>query len=212
MDGLDASDRIGPSSARLRAGPAPTGSAALTLRDRLRLDTAPWHREVDRAYSGFDLRRPSSLAGFFRANLSALRAIDCRPGPQAATARLLREEMAAALEADLRHLGSPPPEPAPPLRFEPAAVLYVLLGSRMGAQVLRRRWLRSTDAAVLGAGRFFGLPPRAGDWRDLCGRLAEVPAQDPAAEAVVRHACDIFGLYRAGVPGPVACSVAVPSA
>ena len=202
MDDFDQFYRIDSSAAPAPVGPSPAAGAPLTLRERLRLDTRLWHEEVDRAYSGFDLRHPSSLAGFLRANLSALRSIDCHPGPQADAARLLRDEMATALEADLRHLGGPQPDAAVPVRFDATAVLYVLLGSRIGTQVLRRRWLGSTDAAVLGAGRYFAMPQRTGDWRDLCVRLAGASAHDPAAETIVRDACDLFGLYRAGVPGP----------
>jgi heme oxygenase len=80
--------------------------------------------------------------------------------------------------------------------LHPLAVLYVLLGSGMGAEVLRRRWLAASDPVVRGAGHLFGLPPRTAGWRQFCAEMAGRPADGADAAEVLRDAVRIFGLYR----------------
>lgn len=200
--------------ANLRTGLLAEEVAPRTLRDKLRLETAPHHEAVDRAFSDLDLCQRTGLARFLVANLASLRAIGCGQGQDAQQAELLRDEMITALEADLKELGVAPDRIRSTVRFEPTAVLYVLLGSRLGTQVLRRRWLGATDRAVLEAGRYFGLPQRKADWHNLCMRLTQTSAQSSGTDGIVRDVQGLFNLYGASLirsSTPALANVGPPS-
>ena len=169
------------------------------LRERLRAGTRARHEDVDAAFSQLDLRERDGLARFLDAQGGALRAIRCTSGRHAAEAGALRAEMLGAVEADLRHLGHRAERAPPPVDLHPTAVLYILLGSALGAQVLRRRWLASGDPLVRGAGAYFGLPPRGAAWRLFCEEAAATPAQGEEADAILRDANRVFGLYLAAL-------------
>lgn len=169
------------------------------LRERLRAGTRSRHEDVDAAFSQLDLRDRDGLARFLSAQGGALRAIRCPFGPYAAEARALQGEMLDAVEADLRQLGHPKEKALRPVDLHPTAVRYVLLGSALGAQVLRRRWLASGDPLVQGAGALFSLPPRGAAWRIFCEEAAATPAQGEDADAILRDANRVLGLYLAAL-------------
>ena len=170
------------------------------LRERLRAGTRAHHEDVDAAFSQLDLRERDGLASFLSAQGAALQAIRCASGRHAAEAGALRDEMLAAAEADFRHLGYRAERAPTPVDLHPTAVLYILLGSALGAQVLRRRWLASGDPLVQGAGAYFGLPLRAAAWRLFCEEAAATPAQGEDADVILRDANRIFDLYLAALP------------
>jgi len=172
----------------------------ISLRDRLRGETAPWHERVDRAYSTLDLRRAADFETFLGAQMAVLRAIQCRPGCRAEDAEPLRADMIAALTADLRDLGRGPVPSGATHQFDATAVLYILLGSRMGTQVLRRRWLEATDPAVASAGRYLGLATPASTWRAFCAELMQAPGQGAEADRIVGDACRLFDLHLGVLP------------
>lgn len=177
---------------------------ATNLRDRLRSSTARQHEAVDRAFSRLDLHDPAALSDLFRALRTAIGAVRCLPGAQAAEALALRDEAIEALDADLRHLGAPRSSPLSPVELHATAVLYVLLGSRMGMGVLRRRWSTATDPVARGAGRSFGLAAQTPAWRRFCEATSGRPADGPEADAILHDAGRLFDLYLAAWPRQVA--------
>lgn len=112
--------------------------------------------------------------------------------------------MCTAIAADLDTLGANSPPALAPHKADATAVLYVLLGSRMGTQVLARRWSLTADDEARGAGRYLGLDPRKDCWRALCLRLAGRPAYGAAADAMISQVALIFDLYSAALAGVLA--------
>ncbi|MEQ3624696.1 MAG: hypothetical protein ABNH26_05230 [Celeribacter sp.] len=173
------------------------------------------HLRVDRLYSRFDLTAPLGLAAFCRANENALRTIRF-PAPSAARAAEDRAApsqsasldgaphpidtapMIAALQADRQTLGDDTPlPPLDGLAMSPhrVAVAYILLGSRLGTQVLRRDWAQSDDLRVQGAGRYFALPPLTAEWRRLVADLDTQPTASAEAQQILTDAEAIFDLF-----------------
>ncbi|MGR3757360.1 MAG: hypothetical protein ACU0AT_09070 [Tranquillimonas sp.] len=164
-----------------------------TLRDRLRNGTVSQHARVDRLFSRFDLGTGAGLVLFYRATLAATGAVACASGPHRAEAERLRDETIEALAGDLADLGG---DPAPAPRAEAldaTAVYYVLLGSRLGKRLLERRW--RMGAAAAGPARYFALPDRKGDWRDLCRELSGRPARGAPADTILRDADRLFTIF-----------------
>lgn len=170
------------------------------LRDRLRADTRAAHDRVDAAYIAHDIAVPDGLALFLTDHLRAFRALGLADGPAAA----LREEYCAALEADLAKLGVPAPRlSGPTLRVLSEAAMYIFLGSRRGAQMMRRHWAANARGAARDAGAFLSLDPRNEDWRRLCTDLAARSPDGAHADRVVADTVAIFDLFDpqpAGLP------------
>ncbi|WP_176556253.1 hypothetical protein [Rubellimicrobium rubrum] len=173
-----------------------------SLRDRLRADTAFRHDCVDRAYSALDLTQPDDLRTFLRTQLTVLCDMSCRPSRHSAAATALASRMADALRADLRALGGTPVGSGGARPLHGTAVLYMLLGSSLGTQVLRRRWLGASNPAVAAADRYFGLAAPQGAWRALCEELAGRSPHGPEADRIVQDADALFELHLAALAGP----------
>lgn len=195
------------------------------LRSALRTGLSDAHLRVDRLFSCFDLTVPAGLAAFCRANENALRRLRFPVPYDAAAAsvpagasgdtprgveghapdspatdplRIDATAMITALQADRRALGDD--APLPPLAAlavtpHPVAVAYILLGSRLGTQVLRRDWAQSADTQVQGAGRYFALPPLTAEWRRLVADLDARPVLGPDAQQILSDAEAIFDLF-----------------
>lgn len=172
-----------------------------TLRDRLRVDTAPSHERVDQVYSTLDLRRRDDLGTFLAAQRSVLGAVRLRPGPHAEEARDVARMMTAALDADLGHLGPRPVRPLRTTEVQSTACLYILLGSSLGTRVLHRRWLGAEDRIVAEAGRYLGLAMPPGAWRGLCMDLERQSSSGDEADRIVRDASALFDLHLAAWAG-----------
>ncbi|HVG48091.1 MAG TPA: hypothetical protein VM899_08155 [Rubellimicrobium sp.] len=171
----------------------------MTLRDRLRADTAARHGCVDRAYSSLDITKPGDFRTFLLAHLQVLDALRCAPGHQAAAAEDLRSRMMLALRADLRELDSHPRAGPAGRPLDPTAVHYLLLGSSLGTQVLRRRWLQATSPVVAAAGRYLNLGVPPGAWRHLCDQLAGCAAVNAEADRTVGDTIEIFDRHLAAL-------------
>ncbi|WP_162784710.1 biliverdin-producing heme oxygenase [Paracoccus suum] len=169
------------------------------LRGRLRAETRPHHQRVDDAFAALDLGRAGDLTRFLAAQLSALEALVPQDGPDCAEAEALAATTRAAIAADLRTLGAGPRARLAPQQADATAVLYVLLGSRLGAQVLARRWLATADALARGAGQYLTMDSQSARWRALCARLAALPAAGAAGDALVAQVGAIFDLYTAAL-------------
>lgn len=103
--------------------------------------------------------------------------------------------MSEAMKADLHVLGIDPASPRSGRQLDATSMLYILLGSSLGTQVLRRRWLQATDPAVSAAGQYLSLSVPAGAWRQLCQDLAGQEPDGAEADRIVQDACEIFDLH-----------------
>jgi heme oxygenase (biliverdin-IX-beta and delta-forming) len=129
------------------------------LHQRLRAATADRHERVDAAYSRFDLTDVEGYRGFLAAQARAL-----TPAEGALTSPFLpawspRAHLAAADLAAIGGRPSPPVVMSPMGAAEQVGLLYVLEGSRLGAQVLAGRVPAGLPKAFLAAAH----PP--GAWR-----------------------------------------------
>lgn len=86
---------------------------------------------------------------------------------------------------------------APSLRLpvHPDAALYIFLGSRRGAQMMRRYWAAHAQGPARDAGAFLSLDPRNEDWRRLCADLAARPPDGALADRIVADTIAIFDLF-----------------
>lgn len=173
-----------------------------TLRERLRADTRAAHDALDRGFERFDLATCEGLGGFLAAQRSALGALHPTPGEGAEQSEALRREAVAAVEGDLKSLGRGGGRDLAPISLDPRAVLYILLGSRLGLRVLETRWAGSTDPAVTGAGRLFGLPGQRPAWRRFCAEASTASGEGAEADRVVVDAGRAFGLYLEALREP----------
>lgn len=181
-----------------RAISSPTGS----LRARLRSDTRAQHEALDAAMARLDLSKPAGLGDFLAVQHAAMSGLACDEGagssaPDRAEVSAVSAEMLAALADDLAALDRPLPGPAARLSADPTAVLYILLGSRLGTQVMARHWAASAEGAARAAGRYLTLDPRREAWRAFVQRSGDAPGTGPDADRLVADARAIFGHYAA---------------
>lgn len=88
-----------------------------------------------------------------------------------------------------------PARSAPALKVAPDAAMYIFLGSRRGAQMMRRHWAAAAKGAARDAGAFLSLDPRNEEWRRFCADLAARPPDGPHADRVVADTVAIFDLF-----------------
>lgn len=168
-----------------------TSETFLTLRSRLRADTAAQHARLDEAISTADISTRSGFTRFMQTHHAAFRAID------AVAPRAELRDLADRAGRDLARMGmatGPMPESDGPLDSQ--AVDYVLHGSRLGTKVLKRRWQTARDPQVQAADAYFGAPIDPAAWRATCAALEARPAAGAASDRVVSDAGRIFDMFR----------------
>ncbi|MEM6438616.1 MAG: biliverdin-producing heme oxygenase [Pseudomonadota bacterium] len=174
------------------------------------------HDRLDRMISVLDLGDAEDFARFADVHAACFGALGASDGASRATRRLL-SEMIARLSDDLLTLKARPPSarPATPANLDPLAIDYVVEGSRLGSQVLKRRWETSTDPAVRAADRYFGLPADPLGWRATCAALSCLRVDGRRAARVTRDVDALFDLFadacRAALPGARGRDVGRPS-
>lgn len=165
------------------------------LRNRLRTETSGAHEALDTLASTFDLTERSGLTAFLQMHEAALRAL-IGLQTNCICAGAMQDLHQRAL-TDLETLGAEPlpvaltiPEP-----FTALAIDYVIAGSRLGAQVLERRWRAATDPDITRASAFFTAPTYIECWRAVCAQCAAIDGNGSTARTIVLHANRIFALY-----------------
>ena len=117
----------------------------MSKRFALKAATEDIHQELDDTLSRFDLADTADYARFLGIHARAVPPIEAAldRGGVAALVEGWRPMRSEAIAADLKALGQPMPAPAdPPSASGPGALLgmaYVLEGSRLGGQLLRRQ-------------------------------------------------------------------------
>lgn len=164
---------------------------ARTLRRRLREDTSPAHQRVDTVLSQYDLADPMDLATFLQIHFVVFDRLSGSAGRTAA----VFGDLLAALRADLIILDMPLADLHDPVDLHPIAVDYVVLGSRLGTQVLRKFWQKSENALARRADQYFGLPNDPAAWQQFCKDLDARPDTGPEADRVVADTDVIFDLF-----------------
>ncbi len=165
------------------------------FRARLRAETFADHQVLDDLFASVDLVHRDGLRLFAQTHHAAFDVL-YRNHKTSDWARVL-QEMRANLVADLNVLG------AQPLKIDhtnfptihPIALEYILVGSRMGTAVLRKRWGQSSDPLVLAAGHYFSADAWTYNWRETCTRLSAVPTDTGVADEIVADTKRCFGLF-----------------
>lgn len=120
-------------------------SKARGIRFRLRDETAAAHERVDSLYSRFDLTTPAGYALFLTTQAGAFLPVEAAlttAGAADVAPDWADRRRSEALQADIAALDAPAPAWLDPPAFSSAAAIlggaYVLEGSRLGGQLLRR--------------------------------------------------------------------------
>ncbi|MEX0337627.1 MAG: biliverdin-producing heme oxygenase [Arenibacterium sp.] len=167
------------------------------LRARLRTDTQSSHAALDALVSGFDLATSKGLAGFMAMQAGALSKL--APLVEHAQCEALIRHLRDLVARDLVTLKTRAVRVEPKWASTPhqVAIDYVIIGSRLGTQVLQKRWAASTDAQAQAADAYFSAPSFVELWRQFCDRNTGLPAIGPYADRIVSDANQVFDFYHA---------------
>lgn len=160
------------------------------LRARLRGDTRQCHAALDDQVSRLDRQGAEGYARFLLLQWRLFAALE-PVSRDAACAPVIRDLKQRAGE-DLERLGRTAPVPVLPLVPHPLAVDYLVSGSRLGAQVLRKRWLDRGLPEVARAHAYLSAPSCIGHWRSFIARAEEMPAAGVAADLIVKDCTCLF--------------------
>ncbi|WP_143435219.1 biliverdin-producing heme oxygenase [Henriciella aquimarina] len=141
------------------------------LRRRLRQDTRPMHDWVEGVYDRHDIRTREGLAVLLQAHALALSV--CLQALPASRQRARQgfQDLLGAIEADLATLGidriPAQSSRAPSADIHPLGLIYVVAGSRLGANVLLARVQGSTAPDVRQATQYLACEAGKVLWRDV---------------------------------------------
>ncbi|WP_200809626.1 hypothetical protein [Aquimixticola soesokkakensis] len=166
-----------------------------TFRHRLRRETAVQHAQTEDAFAPFMADPQPHLAWFLAAQRAGLVAVfDSREVASTPGCTALMAQLTDRLDADLAQLGARCVATPPDSGLDPLAVDYLVLGSRLGTEVMRRQ-LWPQDTGALPPSYFLG-----GDARDLwrahCSALDAIAPQSPRAERVIFDSRRGFALFH----------------
>ena len=172
-----------------------------SLRARLRADTRLAHEQLDQEVSRFDLTTPNGLLRFLSMQSAALQTLSASEVSSQMGAMIRDLIERAAL--DLRQLESSTQKPAAAIEpVHPLAIEYAIAGSRLGSQLLKKRWQAATDPQVRRACAYFSAPSYTDTWARFCDTTETMSSTGPLADQIVRDANRIFHLYRECVRAP----------
>lgn len=165
-----------------------------TLRSRLRDSLRAEHEALDERVSGQDLQSLAGFTAFLRMNEAGygdLSNYAARPEVTAALRDLCqraRDDLAALGAAPLPRRVWSGPAPAA------LAIEYVVAGSRLGGEVLRRQWENGPLAAR--GSSYMSAPNYLELWRAFIAATADLPGDDASADAVVADARRVFQMFN----------------
>lgn len=165
------------------------------LRVHLRNGCVDLHARLDAAVSRADLSEPAGYVRFLGMNACALGALASSGACGKRIGNATLASLATAAARDLKALGTKAPHSGFRRNLSPLAIDYVVLGSRIGTRVLRRRWLESRDKRVRQADAYFSEPESAHEWKDLCTELSGIAVSDTDSPCILEDARTLFGLF-----------------
>ncbi|MBN7783774.1 hypothetical protein JYP51_02515 [Ponticoccus gilvus] len=161
------------------------------FRHHLRRATAPQHEAAEAAFAPLTADLGQGLRGFLCAQRQAFATLVAARVPAAAQiSRQITLDLLDRLDRDLGPRTDTPQDPPP---LDPLAVDYLVLGSRLGTEVLRRRLLDEMPDVTLPM--YFRAPPATAEWQRVCAALDRVALNSAHAarlEIDVRRGFDIF--------------------
>ena len=174
----------------------------ISLRTRLRSDTRATHDDLDRHVSLFDLTTQPGFLNFIQMQCAAMRSI----APHAKNARSLHalNDLMQRAESDLRTFAPTDRTRALQMRpVHPLAIDYVVAGSRLGTQVLKKRWLAANDPDVRRADAYFTAPSYIEVWKAFCETSEAMAPNGPLAEQITQDVDLIFQVYQECARSPI---------
>ncbi|MBB3172726.1 heme oxygenase [Endobacter medicaginis] len=167
------------------------------MRALLREATRPFHARVDALGSGLDLRTRSGYGALLCAHASVLPGLETVLSAGPVPPDWSQRRRTDALLGDLKVLGlAPGTVLVPPALDDPAArlgALYVIEGSRLGNEVLRRQVIDAWPEAPVA---FLAHGANAGLWQRFVAWLATFAADAAALDVAARGAGAVFELYE----------------
>ncbi|UWR79596.1 hypothetical protein K4K97_13450 [Phaeobacter inhibens] len=166
------------------------------FRFELRRATRPEHDAAELAFAPFHQSPLPHLAWFLTCQHTALHALASTCCLKSGRATALLADLTAALRADCADNGDHPATiPVDTLpRLHPLAVDYLVLGSRMGNEVLRRRLSEAAGQSALPA--YFTPRDHLVAWRATCTDLDQLPPGRALARCIIADTRKGFGLFE----------------
>lgn len=164
------------------------------LLQRLRDESRSAHEALDQSFLPFQNDPARHLESFLAAQMAGLTALSTavRTSPDRETLALI-SEMLDRLEQDCRHYALSVPVVRHKRDLHPVAMSYLVIGSRLGTEVLRRRLLASElDRFPL----YFAPQDYKAAWRELCLRLGAMPGIGVEADDICTSVIAGFELFR----------------
>lgn len=164
----------------------------MSLRDRLRLETADAHARVDALFGSCDFADPRDYDRFLRAQAIAWETLK----PLLDSESLARVK---ALRKDLEVLGLEFPQPLSHVDVPPRASLghrYVLEGSRLGSSVLLRELNAKAANLSVAASAYLTESARIEPWKRLFTTLQNYHGVHDNDRRIIDDALFVFGLFE----------------
>ncbi|OOY21194.1 hypothetical protein BMI86_01025 [Thioclava sp. DLFJ5-1] len=178
----------------------PAPSHAVSFRQILRHETSAAHEAGEAQFSQFFAAPEQKLGWFLAAQAAGLGVLARHAAPGALCAGLL-SDLLDRLDRDLARLGRPVhPVPAPDAEqglLDPLAVDYLVLGSRLGTQVIDRKVFAETPAEAKPL--YFQAPAAGALWKRHCATLDALRPAEPRATRIVADATRGFHLFAQAV-------------
>ncbi len=176
-------------------------TGARSLRRRLRMETRPSHDRVDALFSSLDLTTRAGLARFLSAQRRGFGVLRAAMTTYGLVGRSDLDETLARLDHDLATLSAPAPGFLAGIdQVLPDAADHMILGSRLGTEVLRRRWSVAREKEVLSAGAYLSAPTDHTVWRRHTTCLDLMPPDGDHADRVVTDVLRLFEVFAAALP------------
>jgi heme oxygenase (biliverdin-IX-beta and delta-forming) len=174
----------------------------LALRER----TRPQHENLDGSFSALQLVVREDYIRFLTAQAAVLPAIEqalTAAGAEKLVPEWTERLRAAALEQDLVALGAPIPavEPTGEWIVDAPSIVgaaYVLEGSRLGGQMMRKIVMGSEDPVVANATAFLSHGEGRRFWPSFDAFLSEQTFSDEQTDTMVESAGRSFDAFRIG--------------
>lgn len=171
-----------------------SGVAGGSLLSRLRTESFASHEALDHSFAPFQSDPAAHLRPFLAAQMAGLTALSSSARlPHHADVLPLLSEMLDRLEQDCRHLTISVPVVRCSKRLHPLAVAYLVIGSRLGTEVLRRKLVTS---GVQSVPLYFAPQDYKLAWQGLCAELTSLPAIGEVADDVCDGVIAGFDLFH----------------
>ncbi|MCI5038611.1 MAG: biliverdin-producing heme oxygenase [Donghicola eburneus] len=164
------------------------------LLKRLRAETHAVHEELDHLFTPFQDAPLDHLGSFLAAQMAGLTALSTAARvPHDENTLILLSETLDRLEQDCRYYELSVPVLRHKRDLHPLAVAYLVIGSRMGTEVLRRNLIKHGIERVP---LYFTPQDYKHAWQDLCARLQGMESCGPEADDICTSVIAGFHLFQ----------------